>query len=117
MPRIRYEYSPRLAPALRFDSTGQADKLPELLQKAQRQPLKAAEADRPADALRNQEPWRKWANKREKRWFDVDPVALHIHERVSPQAILRVAARRDIEPSLFGYPPAGVSRSGAVLPA
>jgi hypothetical protein len=25
MPKIRYEYSPRLAPALRFDSTGQAD--------------------------------------------------------------------------------------------
>jgi hypothetical protein len=36
MPKIRYEYSPRLAPALRFDSTGVADKLPELLQKAQR---------------------------------------------------------------------------------
>jgi adenine-specific DNA-methyltransferase len=34
----------------------------------------------------------------------VDPVALHIHERVSPQAILRVAARQDIEPSLFGDP-------------
>jgi adenine-specific DNA-methyltransferase len=104
MPKIRYEYSPRLAPALRFDSTGQADKLPELLQKAQRQPLTAAEATQLADALRNQEPWLEWANKREKRWFDVDPVALHIHERVSPQAILRVAARQDIEPSLFGDP-------------
>lgn len=104
MPKIRYEYSPRLAPALRFDSTGQADKLPELLQKAQRQPLTAAEANQLADALRNQEPWLEWANKREKRWFDVDPVALHIHERVSPQAILRVAARQDIEPSLFGDP-------------
>jgi adenine-specific DNA-methyltransferase len=104
MPKIRYEYSPRLAPALRFDSTGQADKLPELLQKAQRQPLTAAEATQLAEALRNQEPWLEWANKREKRWFDVDPVALHIHERVSPQAILRVAARQDIEPSLFGDP-------------
>ena len=104
MPKIRYEYSPRLAPTLRFDSTGQADKLPELLQKAQRQPLSPAEAAQLADALRNQEPWLEWANKREKRWFDVDPVALHIHERVSPQAILRVAARQDIEPSLFGDP-------------
>lgn len=104
MPKIRYEYSPRLAPALRFDSTGQADKLPELLQKAQRQPLTAAEATQLADAIRNQEPWLEWANKREKQWFDVDPVALHIHERVSPQAILRVAARQDIEPSLFADP-------------
>ena len=104
MPKIRYEYSPRLAPALRFDSTGQADKLPELLQKAQRQPLTPAEATQLAEALRNQEPWLEWANKREKRWFEVDPVALHIHERVSPQAILRVAARQDIEPSLFGDP-------------
>lgn len=104
MPKIRYEYSPRLAPTLRFDSTGQADKLPELLQKAQRQPLTAAEATQLAEALRNREPWLEWANKREKRWFDVDPVALHIHERVSPQAILRVAARQDIEPSLFADP-------------
>jgi adenine-specific DNA-methyltransferase len=104
MPKIRYEYSPRLAPTLRFDPTGQADKLPELLQKAQRQPLTGAEAEQIGAALRNQEPWLEWANKREKRWFDVDPVALHIHERVSPQAILRVAARQDIEPSLFGDP-------------
>ena len=104
MPKIRYEYSPRLAPMLRFDSTGQADKLPELLQKAQRQPLTAAEAAQLGEALRNQEPWLEWAAKREKRWFEVDPVALHIHERVSPQAILRVAARQDIEPSLFGDP-------------
>jgi adenine-specific DNA-methyltransferase len=104
MPKIRYEYSPRQAPVLRFDSTGQADKLPELLQKTLRQPLTAAEATQLAEALRNQEPWLEWANKREKRWFDVDPVALHIHERVSPQAILRVAARQDIEPSLFGDP-------------
>lgn len=104
MPKIRYEYSPRLAPTLRFDSTGHADKLPELLQKAQRRPLTAAEATQLAEALRNQEPWLEWANKREKRWFDVDPVALHIHERVSTEAILRVAARQDIEPSLFGDP-------------
>jgi len=104
MPKIRYEYSPRLAPALRFDPTGQADKLPELLEKAQRQPLTPAEAKQLAEALHNQEPWLEWANKREKRWFDVDPVALHIHERVSPQAILRVAARLDIEPSLFADP-------------
>src|SRR5207248_621118 len=40
----------------------------------------------------------------EKRGFEVDPVALHIHERVSAQAILRVAARQDVERSLFADP-------------
>lgn len=104
LPKIRYEYSPRLAPVLRFDATGTTDALPELLQKAQRQPLTLDEAKLLADALRNQEPWLEWANKREKRWFEVDPVALHIHERVSEEAILRVAARQDIEPSLFADP-------------
>jgi adenine-specific DNA-methyltransferase len=34
----------------------------------------------------------------------VDPVALHIHERVSTQAILRVAARRDVTRDLFADP-------------
>jgi adenine-specific DNA-methyltransferase len=104
LPKIKYEYSPRLAPVLRFDKDAGPDQLPELLQAAQRRPLTAAEAKLLAAALRNQEPWLEWANKRERRWFDVDPVALHIHERVSPQAILRVAARQDIEPSLFGDP-------------
>jgi len=37
-----------------------------------------------------------WAGKREARSFAVDPVALHIHERVSAQAILKVAAREDV---------------------
>ena len=36
--------------------------------------------------------------------FTVDPVALHIHERVSAQAILKVAAREDISRTLFAGP-------------
>lgn len=104
MPKIKYEYSPRLAPALRFDPTGAPDKLPELLAVAKKRPLKDEELKMLTEALRTQEPWLEWAGKREKRHFEVDPVALHIHERVSPQAILRVAARQDIEPSLFADP-------------
>ncbi len=104
LPKIRYEYSPRLAPLLRFDPTGAPDALPELLQKAQKRAIAPEEARLLADALRNQEPWLEWASKREKRHFEVDPVALHIHERVSPQAILRVAARQDVERSLFADP-------------
>jgi adenine-specific DNA-methyltransferase len=104
LAKIPYSYSPRLSPKLQFDPTGAPDKLPELLVEAQRRPLTADEAKQLAEALRTQEPWLEWAGKREKRGFEVDPVALHIHERVSPQAILRVAARQDIERSLFADP-------------
>jgi len=78
--------------------------LPELLQEAQQRKLTAYETRLLAEALRNQEPWLEWTSKREKRHFEVDPVALHIHERVSPQAILRIAARQDVERSLFADP-------------
>jgi adenine-specific DNA-methyltransferase len=104
LAKIPYEYSPRLAPSLRFDPTGAPDKLPDLLAEAQRRALTNDEAKELAGALRTQEPWLEWAGKREKRSFEVDPVALHIHERVSPQAILHVAARQDIERSLFADP-------------
>jgi adenine-specific DNA-methyltransferase len=104
MGKIRYEYNPRLSPVLRFDPAGGPDALPELLQQAQQRKLSADETKLLAEALRIQEPWLEWANKREKQHFEVDPVALHIHERVSPQAILRVAARQDVERSLFADP-------------
>ncbi|MFN7305042.1 MAG: site-specific DNA-methyltransferase, partial [Acetobacteraceae bacterium] len=57
-----------------------------------------------AEALRRHEPWLEWAGKREKPGFAVDPVALHIHERVSTQAILRAAARQDVTRDLFADP-------------
>jgi adenine-specific DNA-methyltransferase len=50
------------------------------------------------------EPWLEWTGTREKKWFEVDPVALHIHERISAQAILKVAARQDVQRSLFADP-------------
>ena len=40
----------------------------------------------------------------EKQWFEVDPVPLHMHERVSTQAILRVLAREDVNRDLFADP-------------
>jgi adenine-specific DNA-methyltransferase len=57
-----------------------------------------------AEALRRHEPWLEWSGKREKPWFEVEPVALHMHERISTQAILRVLAREDIERDLFADP-------------
>src|ERR1039457_3546488 len=83
IPKAEYLYSPRRPPELRFDQTGRADELPELLARATRQKLTEAEAWALAEALRVNEPWLEWAGKREAKSFAVDPVALHIHERVS----------------------------------
>jgi adenine-specific DNA-methyltransferase len=80
------------------------DKLPELLATARQRALTDAEARLLADALRRHEPWLEWSGKREKPWFEVEPVALHMHERVSTQAILRVLAREDVERDLFADP-------------
>lgn len=104
VPKIRYSYSPRLAPVLRSDPTGKSDRLPELLEAARSRPLSEEETRILAEALRNQEPWLEWAGKREERGLTVDPVALHIHERVSAQAIVKVAARQDVTRDLFADP-------------
>ena len=104
IPKAEYLYSPRRPPELRFDPTGGADELPELLAAARQRKLTEAEACVLAEALRAHEPWLEWAGKRETKSFAVDPVALHIHERVSAQAILKVAAREDVNRSLFADP-------------
>ncbi len=103
-PKAVYEYSPRRPPALRFDPDGHPDKLPELLAIARERKLNDDEIQLLAEALRSEEPWLEWAGKREKRELKVDPVALHIHERVSAQAILKVAARQDAQRDLFADP-------------
>jgi len=103
-PKLQFEYNPHLPPVLRFDETGQTDKLPELLEKALRGPLTEDEANILSDALKKNEPWLEWTGKREKKTFEVDPVALHIHERVSTQAILKVAKRENVQRDLFADP-------------
>jgi adenine-specific DNA-methyltransferase len=102
-PKIRYEYNPHLPPVLR-SGPAETDQLPELLERACREPLTRGDAKLLAEALRRHEPWLEWSGKREKPWFEVDPVALHIHERVSTQAILRVLAREDVQRDLFADP-------------
>ena len=101
---IRYAYSPRRDPRLRFDSTGAADQLPALLEAARQRPLTEEETAVLAEALRSHEPWLEWAGKQEARGFAVDPVVLHIHERVAAQAIIKVAARQDLTRDLFADP-------------
>src|SRR6266545_7673214 len=104
VPKVRYAYSSHLPPTLQFDATAQADKLNELVEKATRMPLSATEATQLRDALQRYEPWLEWSGKRELPSFAVDPVALHIHERVSSKAILSVASRQDVQRELFGDP-------------
>ena len=103
-PKQEYAYNPHLPPNLRFDPKGDADKLPELLQEAQQRPLTAEETKTIANALRHHEPWLEWAGKQETKSFAVDPVALHIHERVSTKAILKVAERENVQRNLFADP-------------
>lgn len=102
--RIEYAYNPHLPPVLRSDPAGDADKLPELLEIARTRALTADEARMLAAALKSQEPWLEWSGKREQRGFAVDPVALHIHERISAQAITKIAARQDVQRDLFADP-------------
>ena len=56
------------------------------------------------EALKHHTPWLEWAGKQEAKSFVVDPVALHIHERVSTKAILKVAQRENVQRDLFADP-------------
>jgi adenine-specific DNA-methyltransferase len=104
-PKVRHEYNPHLPPVLRFaDDPAAADRLPALLQTARERALSEDEARHLADALRRHEPWLEWSGKRERPWFEVEPPALHIHERISTQAMLRVLAREDVNRDLFADP-------------
>jgi len=107
VPRARYYYNPHLPPVLRFDPSGEADGVKELVYEAARRPLREEEVIRVAEAVEHYGPWLEWTGKREeneKRYFEVDPVALHIHERVSAQAIIRAAMREDVQRDLFADP-------------
>ncbi len=107
LPKVQYAYSPRRSPELRFDTDGLPDHVNDLLEEAASRPLEVEELTLLRDALADQEPWLEWAEKQEqrrRRLFEVDPVALHMHERVSAQAILRVAGRQDAQRSLFADP-------------
>jgi adenine-specific DNA-methyltransferase len=114
--RVRYAYSPHLDPVLRFDPTGRADKVAAVVEKACRgERLDAGEQEILRAVGKNwEQPWLEWANKQEEHargHFSVDPVALHIHERISAQAILRAAQREDTERSLFASPEQSYSES------
>ena len=102
---VYYRHDPHLPPVLRSSpDPAAADRLQELLATARQRALSGEEAGILAAALERYEPWLEWSGKRERPWFEVDPVALHMHERVSTQAILRVLARKDVHRDLFADP-------------
>ena len=102
---VYYRHDPHLPPVLRSSPDPAAtDRLQELLATARQRALSEEEAGILAAALERYEPWLEWSGKRERPWFEVDPVALHMHERVSTQAILRVLARKDVHRDLFADP-------------
>jgi adenine-specific DNA-methyltransferase len=112
----KYAYSPHLDPLLRFDPTGRADKVQGIVDKACRGERLTSEEQEILRAVGKnwEQPWLEWANKQEEHargHFSVDPVALHIHERISAQAILRAAQREDTERSLFASPEQSYSES------
>jgi len=102
--KVRYAYNPHLTPVLRFDATGKADSIEKLIDDASRRKLEPYEINLLQEAMRNHEPWLEWTGKREQQWCVADPVALHIHERISTQAVLRVAKRQDVQRDLFADP-------------
>ena len=103
-PKVEYAYNPHRPPTLRFDGNGNADRLPELLEKAKRKVLSEEEVNLLAEALQQHEPWLEWSGKQEAKSFTVEPVALHIHERVSAKAIMKIAARENVQRNLFADP-------------
>ncbi|MFZ0616252.1 MAG: DNA methyltransferase [Chthoniobacterales bacterium] len=98
-PKIRYQYDPHRSPVLRFNEGIARHKA--LLEKAVKSGLTQEEAAELAALIESPQPWLEWAGKREVTDFEVDPVALHIHERVSAQAILKAVRREDIQKDLF----------------
>jgi adenine-specific DNA-methyltransferase len=97
--KITYAYDPHRPPVLRFNNGIVG--LRELLDESRRRPLTVEETERLAALLEAPQPWLEWTGKRETPDFAVEPVALHIHERVSAQAILKAVRREDIQRDLF----------------
>lgn len=102
--QVKFAYNPHLAPIMRFDATGGADQINKLVEEAGKRKLNPDELDLLQQALRNYEPWLEWSGKREQPWCVADPVALNIHERISTQAVLKVAKRLDVQRDLFADP-------------
>jgi len=102
--KLRYAYDPHLPPALRFDPTGRAEYIDDLIADAIGGQLSEEAGERLRQLIGAGQPWLEWTGKREAQGFVVDPVALHIHERISTQAILSTLRREDVQRDMFADP-------------
>ena len=110
MPKAKrqsYAYSPHLDPVLRSDPTGAADLVVGIVAKVEGGISLNEEEKRILRSVARayEQPWVEWAGKLEANRtgsFKVDDVLLHIHERVSAQAIINAVRRdEDSQPDLF----------------
>lgn len=108
--RQDYAYNPHLDPILLSDPTRAAERILSIIDKVEKGVAINEEDKRilKSVATAYEQPWLEWSGKREaceRRRFQVDDVLLHIHERISPQAIIN-AVRRDEEhqSDLFAKP-------------
>ena len=89
--RTTHHYDPHLAPELNF-ATAHAD-LAALIESA----LASDDLTAVKEALqvlkKAQEPFLNWSGKSERTSFEIDEVALHVHERVDPATILAAAEK------------------------
>jgi len=110
MPKAKrqsYTYSPHLDPVLRSDPSGAADLVARIVAKIESGISLNEEEKRILRSVARsyEQPWVEWAGKLEADKvgrFKVDDVLLHIHERVSAQAIINAVRRDDdSQPDLF----------------
>ena len=95
-----YRYNPHLPPKLRFDESGTWDQAKAVIEKSIAGKKLTADEAEVLRAIGEQgaQPWLEWAGKQEQQKggeFEVDDVVLHIHERISAQAIVAAARRHD----------------------
>ena len=108
--RQAFAYNPHLDPVLRSDPAAAADLVSGIVAKVEAGTSLTEEEKRILRSVARsyQAPWLEWAGKREaegRETFQVDDVLLHIHERISAQAIIN-AVKRDEEhqSDLFAKP-------------
>lgn len=108
--RQEYAYSPHLDPILRSDLTGAADRVGAIVDKVEQGVTLSVDEKRILRSVASayEHPWVEWAGKNEaemRKIFQVDDVGLHIHERVSSQAIINAVRRDDgMQSDLFIRP-------------
>ena len=102
--KVSYSFNHRQDPKLQYDSTGKSDLLKGIVKKALKGPINEEEASLLDKALLGTEPWLEWASKLENNSLEIDPVALHMHERICSKASLRAVQKEDLNRNFFADP-------------